>query len=73
MSQDTEEKKQAGILPQIFTAVIIAVLVGGTAPWWWDKLIIGAPDVVGDYICQGKCQSPGHLASISFTDGQLWI
>jgi hypothetical protein len=27
-----------GPLSQILVAVAIALLVGGTAPWWWDEL-----------------------------------
>jgi hypothetical protein len=27
-----------GPLSQILVAVAIALLVGGTAPWWWQEL-----------------------------------
>lgn len=30
--------KENGIWGQIASAVIIAALVGGSAPWWWNKL-----------------------------------
>ncbi len=33
----TTEKNKAGIVSQIFIAVIIALLVGGTSPWWWKE------------------------------------
>ena len=32
-----EGKKKSGILAQIFVAAIVALLVGGTAPWWWSE------------------------------------
>jgi hypothetical protein len=33
-----KEKKGSGILGKIFLAVVVALLVGGTAPWWWGPL-----------------------------------
>ena len=38
MGSDT---KKSGILGQIISTVVIALLVGGTSPWWWDKLFSG--------------------------------
>ena len=32
------EGKASGPLSQILVAVAIALLVGGTAPWWWHEL-----------------------------------
>jgi hypothetical protein len=40
MSQGTEGEKPASVLPQIVAAVIIALVAGGTSPWWWDKLVV---------------------------------
>jgi cytoskeletal protein RodZ len=36
MSNDKKERR--GVFGQIFVAVVIALLVGGTAPWWWKVL-----------------------------------
>ncbi|MEO1394966.1 MAG: LCCL domain-containing protein [Cyanobacteria bacterium J06634_5] len=33
------EGKNSNGLGQIIAAIAIALLAGGTAPWWWDKLI----------------------------------
>ena len=33
-----ENKKGNGILGKIVLAVVVALLVGGTAPWWWKEL-----------------------------------
>jgi hypothetical protein len=33
------DKKDGGILPQIMVPVAVALLAGGSAPWWWDKII----------------------------------
>ena len=32
-----------GIFGQVATAVLVALLVGGTAPWWWDALFDRTP------------------------------
>jgi hypothetical protein len=34
---------EKGILPQIVVAVTIALIAGGSAPWWWDELISRGP------------------------------
>ena len=31
------DKKDGSILGQIILAVTVALLAGGSAPWWWDK------------------------------------
>ncbi|MBU0909102.1 MAG: hypothetical protein KKA54_20345 [Proteobacteria bacterium] len=33
-----EGKKKDSLLSQILVAVAIALLAGGTAPWWWSEL-----------------------------------
>jgi hypothetical protein len=33
-----DEKRSSGPLSQVLVAVTIALLVGGTAPWWWHDL-----------------------------------
>jgi hypothetical protein len=30
------EGKKSGVLGQIITSVIVAMLVGGTSPWWFN-------------------------------------
>lgn len=40
MAQNEEKK---GVLPQIIVAVFIALLVGGTAPWWWKEIFNKPP------------------------------
>jgi hypothetical protein len=37
------EKKEGGALAQVFVAIVIALLAGGTAPWWWDKFFESSP------------------------------
>jgi hypothetical protein len=32
-----------GILPQIVVAVTIALIAGGSAPWWWDEITSRGP------------------------------
>lgn len=39
----SEDKKKLGVLGQIVVAVVVTALVGGTAPWWWDKVFPGRP------------------------------
>jgi hypothetical protein len=34
----TNEPRQSSHLKEIITAVVVALLVGGTAPWWWTGL-----------------------------------
>lgn len=33
-------KKESSIIGQIVVAVAIALLAGGTAPWWWDEFFV---------------------------------
>ena len=40
------EKKEVGVLTQIFVAVAIALLAGGTAPWWWDKFFGSSSSII---------------------------
>ncbi len=35
MAQSGEKR---GLLPQIIVGVVVALLVGGTAPWWWNEI-----------------------------------
>ena len=32
------ETPRSSVLPQIIVAVVIALAVGGTSPWWWKEL-----------------------------------
>ena len=32
------ERKKTGAITQILIALVIALLAGGTAPWWWNEL-----------------------------------
>jgi hypothetical protein len=34
----TNEPRESSHLKQIITGVVVALLVGGTAPWWWTEL-----------------------------------
>lgn len=34
----TKERKKTGVVRQIVVAVILALLVGGSMPWWWNKV-----------------------------------
>jgi len=34
---------EKGILPQIVVAITIALIAGGSAPWWWDAIISREP------------------------------
>ena len=38
MAQNQEKK---GVLLQIIAAVAIAILAGGTSPWWWNEVFPG--------------------------------
>ena len=31
------EKKETGIVGQIVVSILVALIAGGTVPWWWDK------------------------------------
>ena len=33
----SSEKSQHSVISQILVSVVIALLVGGTSPWWWDE------------------------------------
>jgi hypothetical protein len=33
------DKEKSGVLGKIFVAVVVALLAGGTAPWWWKEFI----------------------------------
>ncbi|PSB21205.1 hypothetical protein C7B65_04530 [Phormidesmis priestleyi ULC007] len=35
----SDGKKEGGVFGQIAVAVVVALLAGGTAPWWWEKII----------------------------------
>ena len=35
MAKKADEKAEKGPLVEIVVAVVVALLVGGTAPWWW--------------------------------------
>jgi len=34
----TKESKKSGTISQIIIAVAVALLAGGTSPWWWGEL-----------------------------------
>jgi hypothetical protein len=42
LSDDTGKDKQSSIASQIAVGVLVALLAGGTAPWWWEKLFGGS-------------------------------
>lgn len=31
------EKKESGVVGQIAVGILVALIAGGTSPWWWDK------------------------------------
>lgn len=33
-----KEKPQRSVLSQVLVAIVIALLAGGTAPWWWNEV-----------------------------------
>ena len=44
---DSDGSRKTGILQQVFVAAAIAMLAGGTSPWWWQEtkpLLDGAAD-----------------------------
>ena len=45
MAQNEGRKK---VLSQIIIAVVVAMLVGSTAPWWWKEFFPGNTNNVGD-------------------------
>lgn len=44
-------KSANGILEKVLVPLLVALLVGGTAPWWWNRLIErkSLPLQIGDY------------------------
>lgn len=42
MATRNRAKPDGGPVTQILVAAVIALLVGSSAPWWWDKLFSGA-------------------------------
>jgi len=34
----TEDREKGGPLAQIIIGVVVTLIVGGSAPWWWNKL-----------------------------------
>ena len=42
-----EDKGKAGPFSQVFVAVAIALLVGGTAPWWWHEVKRLVTQIIG--------------------------
>jgi hypothetical protein len=43
MSDPSDSKKSSGAMQSILVAVAIAVLAGGSAPWWWTQLFPHPP------------------------------
>lgn len=37
-----EENKKAGVVAQIVVGVTVALIAGGTSPWWWARLLSSA-------------------------------
>lgn len=37
------DEKKSGLLSQIISAVVIAILVGGTSPWWYNEFFKQSP------------------------------
>ena len=33
----SNEKKESGVVGQIAVGILVALIAGGTSPWWWDK------------------------------------
>jgi hypothetical protein len=52
MSNDREEKKEGGVIGKIALGVLVPLLIGGTVPWWWNKIFppdpIPSPSVTID-------------------------
>ena len=36
------DKKEGGVVGQIAVSILVALLAGGTSPWWWDKFFGGS-------------------------------
>jgi len=54
--------ERRGVLPQIIVAVVVALLVGSTAPWWWNEIFHKRNDVIpihGGQI-QVRCTASPH-------------
>jgi hypothetical protein len=43
-----ENEKKSGVLSQIIVPVAIALIAGGTAPWWWQKLFPSDRSITAD-------------------------
>ena len=56
----TNETPRSGMLAQIIVAVAIALLVGGTAPWWWE-IVKPKPSSPPQVVYQPK---PGGSAQV---------
>lgn len=44
-SSNSDDEKKTGLLSQIIPTVIIAILVGGTSPWWYKEFIKPDPSL----------------------------
>jgi hypothetical protein len=44
----SDDKKQNGVISQIFVAVAITLLVGGSSPWWWNVIFVEEGDEIAE-------------------------
>jgi hypothetical protein len=73
MSNDGEEKKEGGLIGKIALGVLIPLLIGGTVPWWWDKIFPPGPTPPPTIIVDPSPSSPLALVSRNFFIGRWQV
>ena len=63
-----EEGKKSGVFAQIVIAVVIAMCVGGTSPWWFRELFPSKPDKTGTVEAEHSDPGLSNSKSISQLD-----
>ncbi len=53
---------EKGMLPQIVVAVTIALIAGGSSPWWWDEIISRGPTKSPSTTIDSKLEDPPEPA-----------
>ena len=60
MSDPSGSKSSGGVLQTILVAVAIALLAGGSAPWWWNQLFPHQPTPPSTQIQAQTPEQPGN-------------
>ena len=63
-----EEGKKSGVFAQIIVAVIIAMCVGGTSPWWYKEVFGRKPEVVPPQVSGQGLVNSEKLSQLNNSD-----